>query len=670
MGMTNSKKKSALARRIRRWKRRMLRRHAWAGTLFAVLEGFAGFAAVAGVAAVVLACFWPRLTGRPASPSATMAPVEIAAPPMDTDAPADTDTPVDTDAPADTDAPLDTDAPVDTDAPADTDAPVDTDAPADTDTPSDTDAPEETVVPVLPEETERTALLPEATMETEAEATAEVGAYYQLAAAGADYSDPAQNNLIRSKVYTGSTKTADYVREDEIHMGASTEYTALEGVTTFRGSNYRDGGSYGVIPESPSSLSVIWMNRISGLDGWTGVGWTGQASAVCWPEETRQIMNIVPEKKAKDGLVEVLYATLDGHIYFLDLDDGAATREAINIGAPIKGSLSVDPRGYPLLYCGQGIYDVNGQRMKCGTRIWSLIDQSLLYMINGADDLALRAWRAFDCSPLVDGATDTLIQNGENGVLYTVDLNTRFDGSSISIDPEIVRYVYEQSIDSKLGSENSFSVYNNYIYFATNVGIIQCVDLNTMTPVWTFNAQDDIDASLVIEVEPDGSVSLYATNELDKRGNRGSCQMFKLNALTGELLWKRDSDTIYQNDENGGGSFATPAVGRNNLSDLVYFHVARTVDSKGMLYALDKSTGDVVWSYAMGSYGWSSPTIVYTPPASATSSSAAPTAFSASSTASPAASSPPPTSKPTSKAPPSSTTTPSSSAPAAQESTV
>ena len=89
--------------------------------------------------------------------------------------------------------------------------------------------------------------------------------------------------------------------------------------------------------------------------------------------------------------------------------------------------------------------------------------------------------------------------------------------------------------------------------------------------------------------------------------------MFKLNALTGELLWKRDSDTIYQNDENGGGSFATPAVGRNNLSDLVYFHVARTVDSKGMLYALDKSTGDVVWSYAMGSYGWSSPTIVYTP---------------------------------------------------------
>lgn len=533
----------------------MLRRYEWASLVFSILEGLIGFVVVGGIAAILLVCFWPR-------PSDTVA-VEV---------------------------------PVWTEAPAATEVPVVTEA---------------TVEP-LPTEVVPT-LTPEPTPEPVYIDGVEESLFYQSAAPGADYSDPAQNKLIQSKVYSGSSKVSNYVREDEIHMGASSEYTQLQGVTTFRGSNYRDGGAYGVIPEDPSRLTVLWTNRISGLDGWTGVGWTGQASAVCWPDELRQLMNINASKKAKDDLVEVLYATLDGHIYFLDLDDGAATRDPINIGAPIKGSLTVDPRGYPLLYCGQGIYDVNGQRVKCGTRIWSLIDQSLLYMINGADDLALRAWRAFDCSPLVDGATDTLIQNGENGVLYTVDLNTRFDGSSISINPEIVRYVYDQSVSGKLGSENSFSIYNHYIYFATNVGIIQCVDLNTMKLVWSFNAQDDIDASLVIEVEADGSVGLYATNELDKRGNSGTCQMFKLNALTGELLWKRDSDKIYQNDENGGGSFATPAVGKNNLSGLVFFHVARTVDSKGMVYALDKATGDVVWSYSMGSYGWSSPTIVYTP---------------------------------------------------------
>ena len=32
-----------------------------------------------------------------------------------------------------------------------------------------------------------------------------------------------------------------------------------------------------------------------------------------------------------------------------------------------------------------------------------------------------------------------------------------------------------------------------------------------------------------------------------------------------------------------------------------------------MVYALDKKTGETVWRYEMGSYGWSSPTCVYTP---------------------------------------------------------
>ena len=158
-------------------------------------------------------------------------------------------------------------------------------------------------------------------------------------------------------------------------------------MTTFRGTDYRDGGAYGTIPENPTSLSIVWSQRIGGLDDWSGVGWTGQASLVRWTAAQRQMMNIVPEKQSKDGLIEGIYATLDGHIYFFDLEDGVPTRNPINIGAPIKGSVSVDPRGLPLLYCGQGIYDVGGKRVKCGTRIWSLIDQSLLYMIDGSDSV-------------------------------------------------------------------------------------------------------------------------------------------------------------------------------------------------------------------------------------------------------------------------------------------
>ena len=464
----------------------------------------------------------------------------------------------------------------------------------------------------------RATATPRPTATPEPEPTAIPGddpVYHQAAAPVTDYANPASNKLLtRTKVYSDKKSDAIFLTdEDVIRMGPSDQYASVEGVTTFRGTNYRDGGAYGAIPENPSDLSIVWTKRIHGLDEWKGVGWTGQASVVRWPEELRQQMNIVRAKKQKAGLVEVLYATLDGHIYFLDLDDGQETRSSIDIGAPIKGSLAVDPRGAPLLYCGQGIYDVGGKRVPCGTRVWSLIDQKLLYFLDGKDKKALRPWAAFDCSPLVDGNTDTMITAGENGVLYKVKLNTRQYDGGVDIDPAVTRYVYKQRKDGKLGTENSIAVYNHYVYFATNIGIIQCVDLDTMELVWSFDAKDDIDASLVIEPEGDGVVALYATNELDKRGHDGACQMFKLNALTGELLWKRDSDPIHQNDDNGGGGFGTPAVGKGELSDLVYFHICRTKESRGMLYALDKQTGETVWVKSMGSYGWSSPTCLYAP---------------------------------------------------------
>ena len=435
----------------------------------------------------------------------------------------------------------------------------------------------------------------------------------QAAAPGPDYADPGRNRLITATRVHREKSDNPFYDVDDIHMPDSGAYASLEGVTTFRGSNYRDGGAWGTIPEAPTALEVQWTRRIGEIDEWTGVGWTGQGSIVRWPAETRRQMNIRAAKRDKDGLTEVIYATLDGRIYFLDLEDGEKTRSPIDIGAPIKGSLSVDPRGIPILYCGQGIYEVGGKRVPCGTRIWSLVDQSPLFFLDGKDPKALRAWAAFDCSPLVDGESDTMITAGENGVVYKVRLNTRWESGQVTLDPEVTRYVYSQARDGKLGTENSVAVYNHYAYFATNIGIIQCVDLNDMSLVWSVDAQDDIDASLVIEPESDGLVALYAVNELDDRGTYGKCQMFKLNALTGELLWKRDSDPLHTRDDNGSGGFGTPALGKGSLSDLIYFHVCRTKDTKGMLYALDKATGETVWAVNLTSYGWSSPTCVYTP---------------------------------------------------------
>ena len=232
---------------------------------------------------------------------------------------------------------------------------------------------------------------------------------------------------VETKVYANGTETSSYQRAVPININPGMSYASLEGVTTFRGNNYRDTGSYGQIPDNATQLHLKYNFKIGGIDSWTGVGWTGQPAIVRWNAQTRRNMNIRDDKKAKDGLVEVIYAALDGKIYFFDLEDGEFTRDPIKVPGPIKGSVTIDPRGYPLLYVGQGIEEVDGNTVKIGLRIFSLIDQSELLFINGRDQFATRHWYASDCAPIIDANSDTCIWAGENGLLYTITLNSQYD---------------------------------------------------------------------------------------------------------------------------------------------------------------------------------------------------------------------------------------------------
>ena len=432
-----------------------------------------------------------------------------------------------------------------------------------------------------------------------------------LRSAGEVVSPPSQFGLESIAVQNGERVDA-YARTPEIHMGLSGEYTDVEGVTTFRGNNYRDSAAYGNIPDDPEELEIAWSVAVSQIDDWGGVGWTGQCAIVRWPEEVVRIMNVREDKKG-GPLTEVIYATLDGRVYFLDLYDGQATRPAINIGAPIKGSVTVDPRGYPLLYVGQGIPEANGHSVDIGTRIFSLIDQQLLFFLDGDDSFAQRSWYAFDAAPLVDGKTDTMLQVGENAILYLVKLNTDYDpeAGTISIDPKVDRYVFRSRVSDQPGMENSLAVYNDYGYFVDNSGLLQCVDLNTLTCVWAGDTGDDTDATIVLEEEADGTVALYTATEREHSASYDeNAYLRKINALTGEMLWKLPVK-VYTSEGNEGGSFATPALGKGELGDLIFAHMTRTPDDGATLMAVDKESGEVVWRVAMGSGGWSSPVCVY-----------------------------------------------------------
>ena len=197
--------------------------------------------------------------------------------------------------------------------------------------------------------------------------------------------------------------------------------------------------------------------------------------------------------------------------------------------------------------------------------------------------------------------------------LYLVKLNTDYDpeAGTISIDPKVDRYVFRSRVSDQPGMENSLAVYNDYGYFVDNSGLLQCVDLNTLTCVWAGDTGDDTDATIVLEEEADGTVALYTATEREHSASYDeNAYLRKINALTGEMLWKLPVK-VYTSEGNEGGSFATPALGKGELGDLIFAHMTRTPDDGATLMAVDKESGEVVWRVAMGSGGWSSPVCVY-----------------------------------------------------------
>lgn len=413
-----------------------------------------------------------------------------------------------------------------------------------------------------------------------------------------------------------------YESDYEINFDLPERYTELEGIVTFRGDNFRSGAAYGTAAVSSKTLTKVWSKSTSGLsdtDGiyWSGSGWTGQPLIVKWPEATRKNISAMYDwAREKEGLVEVIYATLDGHVYFYELTSGEYTREPLNLGFNYKGAGALDPRGYPILYVGSGVDSVNGRSR---VKVVNLIDNSVMFEFGHNETFANRGWHMFDSSPLVSAETDQLIYPGENGILYIIHLNTKYNEQTgeLSVDPDnIVKWKYNGVRSGSrywLGVESSVAIINNYIFLADNGGNLMCLDLNTLKLVWVQDVLDDTNCSPVVDVE-DGHPYIYISTSFHygwRSYSTAAIPIFKIDAETGEIVWRTDY-TCYTVQDLSGGVQGTIAVGKNKLSDMIFVPIARTPGaSSGKLAALKKDTGEVVWEKETSMYSWSSPVDFY-----------------------------------------------------------
>ena len=414
----------------------------------------------------------------------------------------------------------------------------------------------------------------------------------------------------------------EYESDYEINFDLPERYTELEGIVTFRGDNFRSGAAYGTAAVSSKTLTKAWSKSTSGLsdtDGtyWSGSGWTGQPLIVKWPEATRKNINAMYDwAREKEGLVEVIYATLDGHVYFYELTSGEYTRDPLNLGFNYKGAGALDPRGYPILYVGSGVDSVNGRSR---VKVVNLIDNSVMFEFGHNETFANRGWHMFDSSPLVSAETDQLIYPGENGILYIIHLNTKYNEQTgeLSVDPDnIVKWKYNGVRSGSrywLGVESSAAIINNYIFLADNGGNLMCLDLNTLKLVWVQDVLDDTNCSPVVDVE-DGHPYIYISTSFHygwRSYSTAEIPIFKIDAETGEIVWRTDY-TCYTVQDLSGGVQGTIAVGKNKLSDMIFVPIARTPGaSSGTLAALKKDTGEVVWEKETSMYSWSSPVDFY-----------------------------------------------------------
>ena len=362
------------------------------------------------------------------------------------------------------------------------------------------------------------------------------------------------------------------------------------GLTMFRGNPTRTFYGTGPLPDNPQVLwsyppegAMCGFSSVGGVSTqWCGSGWTGQP--VVW------------ERAA--GITEVIFGAYDKAVHFLDAATGAEVRPSFITNDIIKGSVTLDPDGYPLLYFGSRDNKLRIVALDRAepTELWSLDADAVAGMWN--DD--------WDGNPVI--VDDMLYEGGENGWFFAIKLNRATDPDGlVTVAPDIVFSTpgWTSDLLSRVGRnvsfESSVMVHDQVAYLANSGGRVVGFDLADIAsgnaPVaFDYWVGDDTDATLVSDAE--GAIYVAVEEERKNERSRELGQLLKLDpTLADPYVW----GVPVPGGSQVGGLWATPALGDGVLYEAT---------QPGELLAVDAVTGEVTWREEIGWHAWSSPVIV------------------------------------------------------------
>lgn len=446
-----------------------------------------------------------------------------------------------------------------------------------------------------------------------------------LSAEAADSAKPSAIGL-KATVYSGGKTTTNFNREHAISMlnafttlNGGSDYAGWRqaGVLTFRSGPLRQNAAYGNADVQTGKLSLLWSQPVGGMklsEGSVyGVTAPGQPVIVKWPTELRQRMGIKDEMKEVKALREVIVAAQDGKVYFYNLLTGEATRDPIDLGAPSRGGLSVATNATPILGVGQYNAKLAKKTVKNGYHILNLVTNEKERLIAGDGKDKNSNYTGVTGSALFDSVTGTMVVGAQNGVLYTAEFGSvkeayNYSSNEIKLSTAYQGYKTQASDQKKTNTviEGSVAMYNNYVYYGDQAGILQCVNVNTLQPVWALDLDETLESTPALDVT-DSDVSLYTGNALT---SKGTCAIYRINALTGQIVWTYEVPELAYVKNADVGCVASPVIGQESLSDVVIFTVTNASKSSQVL-ALNKKDGTLAWSVNLESPSLSSPVAVY-----------------------------------------------------------